>query len=147
MSDISPTAATVIAFAEKLEEQTAACYGALVTRFPEQAGQFERFAKRAARTQMEVVRTYRETVSDALETNFAFGDVDLNTFRGCWDAPEGDDLVTVVASLLQMERLAEAFYSEMAERSESLLATIPSAFRRAAKVRAQRMTRLKRMTS
>jgi len=147
MSDISPTAATVIAFAEKLEEQTAACYSALATRFPEQAGQFERFAKRAARTQMEVVRTYRETVSDALETNFAFGDVDLNTFRGCWEVPEGDSLAAAVTSLLPLEQLAEAFYSDMAKRSESLLATIPAAFRRAAKVRTQRLTRLERMVS
>ena len=145
MSDTSPTAATVIAFAEQLEEQTAVCYSALASRFPEQAVQFERFAKRAARTQKEVLRTYRETVSDALETNFAFGDVDLNTFRVCWEVPAVDVLATMVASLLPLEQLAEAFYSDMAKRSESLLATIPAAFRRAAKVRTQRMTRLERM--
>lgn len=145
MSDMSPTAATVITFAEDLEDQTAACYDALAGRFLEQAGQFERFAQRAAQTKMEVVRTYRETVSDALETNFSFADVDLNTYRGCWDAPEGTDLAAVAAQLLVVEQKAVTFYSDMAETSESLLATIPAAFRRAAKVRTQRITRLERM--
>ena len=145
MSDTSPTASAIITFAEDLEEQTAACYRALGERFPEQASQFERCTKRAERTRVEVVRTYRETVSDALETGFSFADVDLNVYRRSWDAPEGDSLATVVEYLLAAERQAAAFYTEMAECSESLLATIPAAFRRAAKVRVQRMARLERM--
>ena len=145
MSDISPTAATVIAFAEELEEQTAACYQVLAQRFPAQASQFERFVKRSGRANTDLVRTYRETVSDALETNFAFGDVQLSAYRTEWDVSESDDLAALVAELLPNEKLAERFYSEMATRSESLLATIPAAMRRCAKVRVQRIARLKRM--
>jgi hypothetical protein len=44
-----------------------------------------------------------------------------------------------------MEDRACDFYLEVAERSESLLATIPRAFRRVAKKRNKRKARLERM--
>ena len=66
------TAAAIISFSERLQDASAAFYEALAAAYPAHRGVFEGYARRCARDKTHIVRTYQETVTDALETNFSF---------------------------------------------------------------------------
>jgi hypothetical protein len=118
------TAATIIRFCTDLEERSAAFYEALAARFSEQGKLFSGMAGDCVKSSTQVTRTYQETVTDALETGFSFASISLADYE------------------VDAELPAEAFYEDVAESSESLLATIPRAFRRVAKTRRRRREKL-----
>lgn len=142
MENASPTAAAIISFCEELEDRSSAFYADLAERWAENEETFQTFSKDGGKNKMWVVRTYQETISDALEANFCFegvalGDYALKTTLA-EDASQADALRTAIA----LEEKACAFYQDVAERSESLLATIPMAFKRVAKKRGKRKAKL-----
>ena len=142
MSQAPMTAATIIRFCTDLEARSEAFYEALAERFPEQGATFGRMARDCAKSSTQVTRTYQETVTDALETGFSFAGISLADYEVDAELPAEADLPQAVGQALVLEETAIAFYQAVAESSESLLATIPRAFRRVAKTRRRRREKL-----
>jgi rubrerythrin len=88
------------------------------------------------------MRTYQETITDALETGFSFAGLSLSTYEVDVELPHGIELDQALAKAIALEERAIAFYQAVAERSEPLLATIPRAFRRVARTRRRRLEKL-----
>jgi rubrerythrin len=141
------TASAVISFAEELEDRTVAFYQQLAEISPEHQDVFLRLAKEGGKNKTLVVRTYRETISDALEAAFSFEGVDLGAYRartiGRLDqVTASTDYAVALAAAVELEEQAIGFYQDVARRSQSLMATIPMAFSRVAKTRGQRKVKL-----
>ena len=138
-SDQPPiTASTIISFCTNLEGRSEAFYNAMSARFPEQGTAFSGMARDCDKSSTQVTRTYQETVTDALETGFSFASISLADYETDTELPAEADLPQAVGQALALEEAAIAFYLAVAESSESLLATIPRAFRRVAKTRRRR---------
>ena len=142
MEDTNITASAVISFTQELEDCSAAFYEQLAELFEVTRETFLAFAVEDRKNKKMVTRTYQETISDALEACFAFEGLRLTDY-----AIE----TTLVASTGYSEALEMAialedeiceFYVDVAERSQSLLATIPRAFRRVVKKRSKRKPKL-----
>ncbi|MGD2177340.1 MAG: hypothetical protein PVG71_05895 [Anaerolineae bacterium] len=142
MANTKITASRVISFAEELEDRSQAFYEALAECFADQAETFLAFAKGCRKNRRSVVRTYRETVSDALETGFSFEGLDLERYEVGTALQEDVAFGDALEQAIQLEKQATAFYQAAAERSRALLATIPMAFRGAAKTRQRRRRQL-----
>ena len=141
MSALPPiTASAIISFSTELEARSEAFYQALAARFPEQGTAFRSMAQECAKSSTQVRRTYQETITDALEAGYSFAGLALGDYRVDTALPAGIDLPAALARALVLEERAAAFYQDVAERSESLLATIPRAFRRAARTRRRRQS-------
>jgi hypothetical protein len=142
MSEGPLTAAAIISFSTDLEARSEAFYQALGERFAAQGATFAGFAKDCAKSSTTVVRTYQETITDALEAGFSFEGIALSNYAVDVDLPEGVDLAAAIAKARALEETAIAFYQDVAEASESLLATIPRAFKRVARTRRRRRDKL-----
>ena len=142
MSDQPLTASAIISFSGRLEDSSAAYYRALAAKFPEHANDFSTYAKDCGKHKVQVVRTYQETVTDALETGYSFEGISLGTYALDVEGDVPGDLSAALAKAIEMEAKAVAFYTDIAVASESLLATIPRAFARVAKRRARRKAAL-----
>ena len=136
------TASAIVRFSAELEADSAAFYEELGRRLPEYEKIFSRFAQACLKTAKQVQRTYQETVTDALETGFAFEglrmeDYDVNLvlpgFRPDSGRDPGYDRLRALEQAMALETTAGAFYEDVADRSSGLLATIPRAFKRAAR--------------
>lgn len=145
MSDQQLTAAAVMSFCETLQGQSAAFYEELARRFPEQRRAFQGYAQRSERDKTQILRTYQETVTDALETGYSFEGLNLRAFAVDLALAEGADLRGALGVAIELERKAIAFYEDVATRSQSLLATIPRAFQRVAERRRQWLAELEAM--
>ncbi len=143
MEDISVTASAVISFVEKLEDNSESFYNQLAERFEEEP--FQTFAVDSQKNKTLIVRTYQETITDALEACFAFEGLDLAAYVADTALPEGACLEDALRQAIELEDRAIRFYLDVAERSRSLLATIPGAFKRAAKKRTRRKADLESM--
>jgi hypothetical protein len=129
------TASAVMRFLDELEAQAEAFYQALAARYAAQGATFSRCAAACAKNRVLVARTYQETISDALETGYAFEGLDLAPYAEMPDAAALANLDAAVQAALALEERAARCYEDVADRAESLLATIPRALRRAAEVR------------
>ena len=139
----SVTASAVISLSEELEDGAVAFYERLAERFTDQETTFLGFAKEGAKNKTLVVRTYRETISDALEACFSFEGVDLDGYRAPAESIDpSTGYAAALVSAIEREERAIRFYDEMAERSQSLMATIPMAFKRVGKTRGKRKLKL-----
>jgi hypothetical protein len=143
MSDPAPiTASAIISFSTDLEARSEVFYDALSARFPEQGTVFSRMARDCAKSSTLVRRTYQETITDALEAGFSFAGLSFADYEADAELPPEADLPQAMGQALALEETAIAFYEAVAASSESLLATIPRAFRRAAKTRRRRREKL-----
>jgi rubrerythrin len=142
MSQAPMTAATIISFCSDLEARSETFYESLAERFPQQGATFSRMARDCAKSSIQVRRTYQETITDALEAGFSFAGISLADYEVDAELPAGADLAQAVGQALSLEETAIAFYEAVAESSDSLLATIPRAFRRVAKTRRRRRDKL-----
>ena len=91
------------------------------------------------------MRTYQETISDALEASYAFEGLDLSGFATETALDPDATYTAALSTAITLEDSAAALYLDIAARSESLLATIPRAFRRVAKKRSRRKEELEAM--
>lgn len=96
---------------------------------------FLRFTEQGAKSRNRVVRTYQETISDALEACFCFEGLRLDDFDAEAALAPGISYSEAVQAAIELEDTASRFYLDVTERSASLLATIPRAFRRAGRTR------------
>jgi len=142
MTEQTITAAVIISFTEELEDNSAALYREMAQRYPEHGEAFLGFARDCEKSKVTVVRTYQETITDAIEAAYSFqGMVMPERMFGVQLKP-GQSLRDALAICSLLEENAVAFYTQVADRSASLLATIPGAFRRVARTRAQRKSKL-----
>ncbi|MEA3339349.1 MAG: hypothetical protein U9R15_05230 [Chloroflexota bacterium] len=142
MTNGSLTAAAVISFTTEFEKKSSTFYFGLAERWPENKGIFLGFAEAGEKHETWVVRTYRETISDALEASYAFEGMNLEHYAVETELVENAGYADALKMALALEEKACKFYLEVAERSQSLLATIPMAFKRVAKKRSKRKARL-----
>jgi rubrerythrin len=136
------TASAIISFTEDLEDRSGEFYKELAERFPEETDIFLVLVKDCEKTKKLVTQTYRETVSDALETGFSFDGLDLTEYLFEGSLPEDINLGEALKKATALEEKAVEFYEEIAKRSRSLLATISVAFKSAAKRRKQHKQKL-----
>jgi len=153
MENINVTASAIISFSEKLEDSSSTFYEKLAERWAEDKQPptpfgkgdkeiFLNFAKESEKNKTSVVRTYRETITDALEAGFSFEGLDLKDYEAETALTEDVSYSEALEMAIELEEKACKFYSDVAERSQSLLATIPGAFSRVAKRRSARKLKL-----
>jgi hypothetical protein len=145
MSEQTITAAIVVGFSEQLEDGSAAFYEEMARRFPEQGDAFLVFAKDCQKSKVTIVRTYQETITDALEAGYSFEGMRIPPPLFGLVLESGQGLKGALDVCIALEDRASDFYTTAADRS-SLLATIPGAFRRVARTRAQRKSKLEAMS-
>jgi rubrerythrin len=137
------TASAVISFCSEWEDQAARFYQTLAEHFAAQAQVFNAMASECAKHKALVQRTYQETVSDILETGYAFTDLKPSEYQSDLTVAADTTLTQAVAQAIALETNAVAFYMEVTRRSEGLLATIPRAFTKVASKRAERLQKLR----
>jgi hypothetical protein len=142
MDSASVTTAAIINFTEQLEDDSTAFYEDLAARWADYKDTFLAFASEGTKNKTQVVRTYQETISDAYEASYSFEGLDLGKYSVDTTLAEDASLMDGLGMAIALEEKACAFYLDVAERSESLLATIPRAFKRVAKKRNQRKAAL-----
>ncbi|HHX43618.1 MAG TPA: hypothetical protein GX714_06475 [Chloroflexi bacterium] len=130
MSDVT-TASAIVRFTEELQDASARFYRELAATYPQHGAALEGYARRCERDKTQLVRTYRETVTDALETNYSFSGIAVPEELTRPVAP-ADDWDAAKAQAVALEEGAAAFYTTVAEQAAALLATIPRAYRRVA---------------
>ena len=142
MENLNVTASVIISFAERLEDSSAALYNELAERWTENQETFLNFAKESWKNKTSVVRTYRETITDALEAGFSFEGLALSDYGVETTLAGNASYADALGIAIELEEKACKFYLDVAERSQSLLATIPRAFARVAKRRSDRKVEL-----
>ncbi|UCC33038.1 MAG: hypothetical protein JSW53_04415 [Candidatus Bathyarchaeota archaeon] len=140
MSD-QVTCSAIVSFAQRLEEASSKFYEELAGKYAEGRETFLVFARECIKNKVLVTRTYQETISDALEACFI--QMDLSNYPSEIALNEGQSYQVALEAAIKLEENAGRFYSDAAEQSKSLLATIPRAFKRAAERRNGRRARLK----
>lgn len=138
-----PTASAVISFTEKLEDYSSKFYEQLAEIYTENKEIFLAFSKESRKNKVLVIRTYQETITDALEACFAFKGLNLNDYTVETTLTEDTSYSDALKIAVKLEQNASKFYLDIAERSKSLLATIPRAFRKVAERRSNRKLKLK----
>lgn len=137
------TASAIISFSEKLEEQSSTFYKTLAQKFPEQEEILLLFAKQSQKNQTIIIRTYRETISDALEACFSFESFNLHDYEIAPNLNDGNlEKREAYKIAIAVEEKAFRFYTIIAEQSDALLATIPRIFRKVARERQKRKEKL-----
>jgi len=132
MEESEATASTIINFAEKLEDDSLSFYEKLAEKNAESASVFLSFAEESKKNKVLVIRTYRETITDALEACFSFEGMKLSNYVVKPILTKDTSYSDALRKAMELEDKASKFYLDVAERSKSLLATIPSAFRKVA---------------
>jgi len=145
MENLNVTASAIISFTEKLEDSSATFYEKLADRWTENKETFLNFAKESGKNKTSIVRTYRETITDALEAGFSFEGLDLRDYAVETTLAEDANYTDALGIAIELEEKAYKFYLDVAERSQSLLATIPRAFSKVAKRRDKRKLELQSM--
>lgn len=147
MGETVVTASSVISFAEQLEDRSAALYRDLAEAFPDRRDTFLSLADDCEKTKTSVVRTYRETISDALEAGFSFEGLNLADYEVDVTLGEGDGYETAMERAIALEAKAAGFYKDVGDRSRSLLATISMAFKSSARTRRRRQKKLQSLVA
>jgi len=145
MEDTNVTTASIIHFAENLEDQSAAFYDELTGQFAPYKDKFLGFARESRKNKVLIVRTYQETITDALEACFSFEGLSLQKYAVAGLSAKGHTLADAAAMGIALEETAIRFYSEVAVLCQSTLATIPRAFQRVAEGRKKRLAELRGM--
>jgi len=143
MEEPNATASAVISFAEKLQDNTSKFYKELAEKYAENKETFLSFAIESRKNKVLVIRTYQETITDALEACFSFKGLNLNDYTVETRLTEETSYSDALKMAMKLEQNASKFYLDIAERSESLLATITRAFRKVAERRSNRKPKLR----
>ena len=137
------TMAAVMTFISRLEEESAAFYEKQAEAFPELKNDFEAWARENRKFEKQVKQTYFGVITDTLESNFSFGDLDTDDFELDVSLGEGTEPPVIRAKALGLEETVRTFYLKAAESSEGLMADMPRLFRKLAKKREERFQRLR----
>jgi len=143
MDELGATASAIINFAERLEDDTSRFYQEFADRFAKNKERFLAFVEDSKRNKELVIRTYRETITDALEACFSFKGLNLGNYKIQMVLPQGASYSEALKIAMRLEENAYKFYTDVAECGKSLLATIPRALRKAAETRNKRILELR----
>lgn len=134
------TASALLSFYSRLEDAITHFYQTLATRDAFSQGQetFHTFAQENQKHKKMILRTYREIVSDALETSFSFMGMKTENYNLDAELPPGITYDTALAKAEAIEDLSSKFCMTAGQQSRSLLAGIPHAFQRIAKRKTKR---------
>ncbi|MBW1800335.1 MAG: hypothetical protein JRJ85_06350 [Deltaproteobacteria bacterium] len=137
------TAASVISYVSRVEQGSADFYKNWANGHEELRDAFLLFAKENKKHEKNIRRAYYSVVSDALETNFCFEGLraDITVPRLGQDASPSE----VLKAGIDLEISLLTFYSEAAQMSRALLADVPRAMERVARLRKARMDKLRSM--
>ncbi len=138
MGNFNLTASAIMSFSERLEDDSGAFYEELAKRFDEGKEVFLGFAKDSRKNKIHLVRTYQETISDALEATFSFEGLELTDYDFETALAKDTSFKEALKIALEIEEKASKLYSQIAEQAQAFLATIPGAFSRVAKKRRAR---------
>jgi hypothetical protein len=139
------TASAIITFVQRLETESSAFYDKLADIIQENKEAFVAFAKEGRKNRNLIVRTYQETISDALEACFSFEGLDPSDYSIETAIAQNTDRAQAVKMAINLEENASRVYADLAECSTSLLATIPRAFKRVGDMRRNRIPKLQRI--
>ena len=136
----SNTTASIISLIEKLEDKSSEYFRCLAELYPEKSEVFLDFIKENKKNKKQIIRTYQETISDALEACFI--QVNLSDCQNELTTKEDMQYPVTLEMAIKLEEKIQKFYLHIIEQSESLLATITNAFRNVAKRRSKRKIKL-----
>ena len=136
------TAAEVISFAKKLEEDSAKFYEDLSRRYAKDEDVWLSFAKENKKNIVQVERAYYGVISDAIEGCFAFN-VNPDDYAFKTELAEGASYAEALEKAMEIEEKVINFYSAAAEQSKSYMADVPRAFMMVAKKRDNRRAKLR----
>lgn len=139
------TTSYLINLAEKLEIKSSEFYNHLSEIFDDKKDIFQSFADESKKNKTILLRTYRETISDALETGFSFQGFELNKFNLEIELKDEITESEALKTALVIEDNASTFYLKASEASGSLLATITRALRRISEKREKRKNKISLM--
>lgn len=134
------TASALLSFYSRLEDAITHFYQTLATRdaFSQDQKTFQAFAQESQKHKMMILRTYREIVSDALETSFSFMGMKTEDYTFDTELPPDITYDTALSKAEAIEDLSSKFCMTAGQQSQSLLAGIPQAFQRIAKRKTKR---------
>lgn len=138
MEGTSATASVVINFVENLEENTFRFYEELAEKHFRSKDLLLSFARDSRKNKVVLTRTYRETITDALEACFCFKGLILPEIE-IQDIKQESLYLDDLKTAIDLERKAVAFYLGLARCSGSLLSTITRSFERVGQTRDRRI--------
>jgi rubrerythrin len=138
MGEPIATASAIINLAEKFEDNAADFYQKLAQKYPKNKETFLAYAEESKKNKVLVVRTYRETITDALEACFSFEGLNPKDYETKASLGENAGFSEALKMAIELEDKASKFYIKVADLSKNLLATIPAAFRKVAQRRDNR---------
>ncbi|MBW2061415.1 MAG: hypothetical protein JRI95_07615 [Deltaproteobacteria bacterium] len=135
------TAAAVISYISKIEQESAQFYEEWANKHKELKEAFLAFAKENHKNEKNIKRAYYGAVTDALETGFSFKGLEGALVMPLLDnnASSGE----VLKASLDLENGIREFYLKAAELSKALLGDVSRAMARVAKIRNTRLTELR----
>ena len=131
------TMAGVMEFVARLETESAAFYREAAARFPELEAEFSAWAKENVRAEKQIRQTYYGVITDTLESNYCFKDLDSDAYRLDLAPPAG--AAEAKAKAKAVEETIRNFYQTAAACSEGLMADVPRIFQKTAKKRTERL--------
>ena len=96
---------------------------------------FLSWSKENRKFEKNIKRTYYGVITDTIESNFSFEDLDTLDYEFDTELPQDGDSSVTKEKAEEIERKIKEFYLKAAELSEGLLADIPRVLRKIAKKR------------
>ena len=123
-----------------MEDEITRFYQTLAARdtFSQGRQTFHIFAQESQKHKKRVLRTYREIVSDALETSFSFTGIKTEDYSMDTELPPDITYKKALTKAEIIEAISAKFCATAGQQSQSLLAGIPQAFQRIAKRKMER---------
>ncbi len=123
-----------------MEDEITRFYQTLTARdtFSQDQQTFHTFAQESQKHKKRVLRTYREIVSDALETSFSFTGIKTEDYSLDTELPPDITYEKALTKAEILEAISAKFCATAGQQSQSLLAGIPQAFQRIAKRKIER---------
>jgi hypothetical protein len=123
-----------------MEDEITRFYQTLAARDTFSQGQqtFHTFEQESQKHKKRILRTYREIVSDALETSFSFTGMKTEDYSMDTELPPDITYEKALTKAEIIEAISAKFCTTAGQQSQSLLAGIPQAFQRIAKRKIER---------
>lgn len=133
------TASAVVSFYTELEERAERFYEFLAGEEEYGAGRehFLAFTKEDKRNRETVLRTYRESVTDAFETGYSFTGINEDSYVIDTEL-SGLSYVDALRKAVRLEEETRRFCLEVSGKTEALLGDLSGAFERVARKRLER---------
>lgn len=132
------TMAAVMSFVSKIENDTSSFYQDYADKHHELKEIFLFWANENKKFEKMVKQTYFGVITDAIESNFSFGDLNTDNFKIETILPENANLNAAKKRAQEIEDTIKDFYLKAAQLSEGLMADIPRLFIKIAKKREER---------